>query len=151
MCTKLLLKGTAVNEIVNTEELPKKNDALLKLLQENPKGKFLIFSSYDNPFETIEASVEQLGMRVRQLKGNKDAVAGTLRNFEKEGGCLLLNSRFAGSGLNITAATHVVLLHAMTHEEEKQILGRAHRIGRAGSLNFIKLLHKGEESYVEQS
>jgi SNF2 family DNA or RNA helicase len=63
--------------------------------------------------------------------------------------CLLLNSHYAGSGLNITAATHVILLHAMTHEEEKQVLGRAYRIGRTGSLEFIKLLHKGEESYME--
>jgi hypothetical protein len=37
----------------------------------------------------------------------------------------------------------------MTHEEEKQVLGRAYRIGRTGSLEFIKLLHKGEESYME--
>jgi len=153
-CTKLILKPT-VNEIVNVEEsaptdLPKKQEALLRLLEQNPKGKFLIFSRYDNPFESIEASVESLGMKVRQLKGNKDAVAATLRGFESGAvGCLLLNSRFAGSGLNITAATHVVLLHAMTHEEEKQILGRAHRIGRTDSLNFVKLLHDGEGSYLD--
>jgi hypothetical protein len=38
----------------------------------------------------------------------------------------------------------------MTHEEEKQVLGRAYRIGRNGPLTFIKLLHKGEESYTEE-
>jgi len=79
------------------------------------------------------------------LKGNKDAVASTLRAFQSgDLRCLLLNSHYAGSGLNITAATHVILLHAMTHEEEKQILGRAYRMGRTAPLHFIRLLHTGE-------
>ena len=127
------------------DQLEKKPDALIRLFKENPEGRFLVFSRYDNPFLSMEESIAALGIKVKQLKGNKDAVAATLRAFD--GGdlrCLLLNSYHAGSGLNITAATHVVLLHAMTHEEEKQILGRAHRIGRKEPLHFIRLLHEDE-------
>jgi hypothetical protein len=123
----------------------KKADALLRLFKENPTGKFLVFSRYDNPFTAMEEAITGLGVTVKQLKGNKDGIASTLRQFQ--GGdvrCLLLNSHYAGSGLNITAATHVVLLHAMTHEEEKQILGRAYRMGRTEPLHFIKLLHPDE-------
>ena len=123
----------------------KKADALLRLFKENPTGKFLVFSRYDNPFTAMEEAITGLGVTVKQLKGNKDGIASTLRQFQ--GGdvrCLLLNSHYAGSGLNITAATHVVLLHAMTHEEEKQILGRAYRMGRTEPLHFIKLLHADE-------
>jgi SNF2 family DNA or RNA helicase len=123
----------------------KKADALLRLFKENPAGKFLVFSRYDNPFTAMEEAITGLGVTVKQLKGNKDGIASTLRQFQ--GGdvrCLLLNSHYAGSGLNITAATHVVLLHAMTHEEEKQILGRAYRMGRTEPLHFIKLLHADE-------
>lgn len=155
-CTKFVKEGnTIVETAAAAEEAPEhellgKEETLLRLMRQNPEGRFLIFSRYDNPFEGIERRVTELGVVVRQLKGNKDAIAGTLKAFD--GGsarCLLLNSRFAGSGLNITAATHVVLLHAMTHEEEKQILGRAYRMGRKGALNFVKLLNKGEESYAE--
>lgn len=127
--------------------LPKKHDALMQIFKENPAGRFLIFSRYDNPFIEVEQRMASLGMKVRQLKGNKDAVAATLRGFQ--GGdtrCLLLNAHYAGSGLNITAATHVILLHAMTHEEEKQILGRAYRMGRTEPLHFIKLLHESEQA-----
>jgi len=93
----------------------------------------------------MESSIDALGIKVKQLKGNKDAIASTLRSFQAgDLRCLLLNSYYAGSGLNITAATHVVLLHAMTHEEEKQILGRAYRMGRTEPLNFIRLLHSDE-------
>ena len=122
----------------------------MKILADNPKGRFLIFSRYDNPFNAIEKSVEDLGIKVRSLKGSKDTISATLRAFDKgELRCLLLNSQFAGAGLNITSATHVILLHAMTHEEEKQILGRSYRLGRKGPLNFIKLLNKDEDNYYD--
>ncbi len=127
------------------EQLEKKSDALMRIFKENPQGRFLVFSRYDNPFAAIESSIEAIGVKVKQLKGNKDAVASTLRGFQSgDLRCLLLNSHYAGSGLNITAATHVILLHAMTHEEEKQILGRAYRMGRTAPLNFIRLLHADE-------
>lgn len=154
-CKKLLTKDLSSNIIVEAdqtqvEQLPKKNDALLKIINENPTGKFLIFSRYDNPFDALESNLENLGIHVKHLKGNKDAIKSTLTKFETGRiQCLLLNSQFAGAGLNITAATHVILLHAMTHEEEKQILGRAHRVGREGPLVFIKLLHENEENYSE--
>jgi SNF2 family DNA or RNA helicase len=155
-CKKLVAAaaGPTENAIVTEEtaavQEPKKHEALLQLIQENPDGRFLIFSRYDNPFDQIEGSIAALGIKVRNLKGNKDVIAHTLKAFASgDVKCLLLNSQFAGSGLNITAATHVVLLHAMSYEEEKQILGRAYRVGREGPLNFIKLLHKGEETYSE--
>lgn len=154
-CTKLLVRKEGENAIVTTtanpeEELLKKHEALLKLLQDAPNGRFLIFSKYDSPFEKIENDVVNLGIMAKELKGNKDAIASTLRAFDRgDIQCLLLNARYAGAGLNIIGATHVVLFHSMTHEEEKQILGRAYRMGRKGPLHFVKLLNKGEESYSE--
>ena len=149
-CTKLLLKGEMnVIESDTKDDMPKKHEALLRLLIDNPNGRFLVFSRYDNPFELIEKGIEELGINVRHLKGSKDTIASVLRSFDTgKLNCLLLNSQFAGAGLNITSATHVILLHAMTHEEEKQILGRSQRIGRKGPLTFIKLLNKDEDNYV---
>ena len=147
-----VVKEQARNEIIEAgaaeepqEILEKKPDALLRVFRENPQGRFLVFSRYDNPFTEMETQLETTGVRVKQMKGNKDAVAATLRSFQSgDLRCLLLNSHYAGAGLNITAATHVILLHAMTHEEEKQILGRAYRMGRTEPLNFIRLLHENE-------
>jgi hypothetical protein len=36
----------------------------------------------------------------------------------------------------------------MTHEEEKQILGRAYRLGRSEPLEVIRLLHPDELQHV---
>jgi SNF2 family DNA or RNA helicase len=143
--TKVVTNKEDTAIVDQEEELEKKPETLMRLFKENPQGRFLVFSRYDNPFSAMESTIESLGIKVKQLKGNKDAIASTLRAFQ--GGdlnCLLLNSHYAGSGLNITSATHVVLLHAMTHEEEKQILGRAYRMGRTEPLHFIRLLHSDE-------
>ena len=124
--------------------LPKKSDALIKILEDNPDGKFLIFSRYENPlfalYERLSASYTSA-----TLQGNKDVIAHLLDSFAKGATKILfLNSRNAAAGINIPSATHVILLHKMAQEEEKQILGRAYRLGRTGPLNFIQLLTERE-------
>jgi SNF2 family DNA or RNA helicase len=132
-------RGLAINS-----RLPKKIDALLKIINENPDGKFLIFSRYENPLYTLRENLEATH-RVGSLQGNKDVIAHMLEDFAKGNTkILLLNSRNAAAGINIPMATHVILLHKMVQEEEKQILGRAYRMGRTEPLHFIKLLHERE-------
>jgi ERCC4-related helicase len=134
-----------VEKPVENQPLLKK-EALIKLFQDNPTGKFLVFSRYDNPFLQITAELETVGIHgVREVKGTKDVIQNTLNMFQRgDLRCLLLNSIHAGAGLTITAATHIILLHAMEVEEEKQILGRAYRLGRKEPLNVYKLVHADE-------
>jgi SNF2 family DNA or RNA helicase len=123
---------------------PKKMEALLKVINDAPDGKFIIFSRYENPLNAIQESL-QTSHRVATLQGNKDVIANMLQDFEKSKiRILLLNSKNAAAGINIPTATHVILLHKMLQEEEKQILGRAYRIGRTQPLHFMKLLHDRE-------
>lgn len=145
----MLGQGAAAAEAVMDIEDPnkplKKPDQLLKLIRENPKGKFLVFSRYDNPFDQIRLVCETENISIRQVKGNRDVVNSVLHSFEDgKTRVLYLNSSYSGAGLNIVSATHVVLLHAMSAEEEKQIVGRAYRLGRTNDLTVIKLLHPGE-------
>lgn len=45
--------------------------------------------------------------------------------------CLLLNLSYAGKGLNLVEATHVFLVEQILNaDEEKQAVGRVHRIGQ---------------------
>jgi SNF2 family DNA or RNA helicase len=48
--------------------------------------------------------------------------------------------------MNLVSASHVVLLHSMTQEEEKQVVGRAFRLGRTDPLQVVKLVHESEVS-----
>ena len=134
----------ASHEKGQTLRLPKKIEALLNIINEAPDGKFIIFSRYENPLYSIQERLEGTH-RVATLQGNKDVIAHTLAEFASGNiKVLLLNSRNAAAGINIPTATHVILLHKMLHEEEKQILGRAYRMGRTEPLHFIKLLHDRE-------
>ncbi len=124
--------------------LPKKLDALLELLDANPDGKFLIFCRYENPLEHLHESISSRCSSTL-LHGNKDAIANIVKDFSAGTlRCLLLNSQKAAAGINLPAATHVILYHKMAPEEEHQILGRAYRLGRTGPLTLVQLLHEQE-------
>jgi SNF2 family DNA or RNA helicase len=132
-----------------TQEPLRKVEQLLQLLREgiatNPQARFLIFSRFDNPLTQITQELSSMNIQAAQVLGNKDVIHRMLKQFEQGNlRVLSLNSIMAGAGMNITSATHVILLHAMNHEEEKQILGRAYRMGRKDPLQVIRLLHPDE-------
>jgi len=137
--------GKPVNEMV-IERKPKKKEALLKLITEG-KGRFLVFNRYDNPFLEIEGELVDKGIKVATVRGNKDHVSIILKKFEKgEIQVLLMNSMQAGVGMDLVGATHIVLMHSMKSEEERQIVGRAMRLGRTEPLNLVRLLHENEHT-----
>ena len=124
---------------------PTKKDALFKLITETKGGRFLIFNRFDNPFYEIEEKLLEKGVRVASVRGNKDHVSSILKQFEKgDIQVLLMNSMQAGAGMDLKSATHIVLMHVMKKEEEKQIVGRAIRLGRTEPLNLVRLLHDNE-------
>ncbi len=123
---------------------PKKLDALLQILEEHPDGRFLIFCRYENALEQLQDSISSR-LPATLLHGNKDTIAHIVKDFsEGTAKCLLLHSQKAAAGINLPAATHVILYHKMAAEEEHQILGRAYRLGRKGPLALIQLLHEQE-------
>ena len=128
---------------------PKKKEALLKLIKEATGGRFLVFNRFDNPFLEIEGELLESGIKVATVKGNKDHVSIILKKFEKgEIKVLLMNSMQAGVGMDLVGATHIVLMHAMKSEEERQIVGRAMRLGRTEPLNLVRLLHDNEQTVM---
>ena len=57
---------------------------------------------------------------------------------------LMLNSTHKGSGLEISSATDIIITHAMDSELEKQVIGRAQRLGRTDPLNVHYILYSNE-------
>jgi len=132
-----------VNEIIAKK--PKKKEALLKLIKETKGGRFLVFNRYDNPFLELEGELLELGFHVATVKGNKDHISNILKQFEKgKIQILLMNSTQAGAGMDLKSATHIILMHMMRKEEERQIVGRAIRLGRTEPLTLVRLLHEDE-------
>ncbi len=133
-----------IKHVEQVPQLPKKIDSLLRILRENPQGKFVLFSRYDNTFHTLyNTLLDTVPMSI--LQGNKDVIANMLEDFNS--GILrllMINSKQAAAGLGITGATHIVFMHKLDFEEEKQILSRAYRLGRTEPLHCISLLHERE-------
>jgi SNF2 family DNA or RNA helicase len=141
--SNLLVK---VGESKPEAKLRSKPKELLEFLVKNPEARVLIFSRYENPFTSLGVSFEEKGISYHMLKGNKDVIAAQIRAFETgEKRVLFLPTETAAAGMNLVSATHVVLLHAMTPDEEKQVIGRAYRLGRKNPLQVIHLLHEGEQ------
>lgn len=139
------LKSIGDISIIQTQPiLPRKIHALLKILQDNPNGKFLVFSRFDNPLLEIHETIAE-HYPSQNLGGNKDIIARQIAEFETGiTKVLLLNSSLSIAGMNLPSATHVILYHKMGMDEERNILSRAQRIGRKTSLHFTKLLYERE-------
>jgi hypothetical protein len=130
------------------EEPPQKlnkKEALIQFLKQHPTAKVLMFSGYDASFSGLESRLVEEGITYGTVNGSLLRINKLLRDFKAgKYNVLFLNARNMGSGLNIESATHVVLFHRMSSEIEKQIIGRAMRLGRTQPLDVIHLVHENE-------
>ena len=126
-----------------------KNDALLQFLKENPTAKVLMFSGYDATFNTLQTVLKTADISHAIVHGSNAHINKLLREFETgKYRVLFLNANNMGAGLNISAASHVVLYHRMNQATEHQIVGRAYRLGRTAPLDVVHLLHTDEVETV---
>ena len=128
-----------------TNELPNKEDALLELLKANSNGKFLIFSSHDQSFTYIESALKSVNQNIVNVLGSIGRI-NTIINDYKNGNTnvLMLNSTHYGTGLNLENTTDLIFYHKMSSDMEKQVIGRAQRVGRKSVLKIHYLYQQNE-------
>jgi len=127
------------------EEIKKmtKIEKIIDIIKSNPEGKFLVFSDYDNTFYPICDALKDNEIEFVQVKG---AIKTREKNLDafREGDVpvIFLNSTTDGSGINLTESTDIILCHQMDKSTEKQIIGRALRIGRKEPLtvHYIQIM-----------
>lgn len=124
-----------------------KEDTLMRILQEQPDGKFLVFSRFDGGiFWRIIPKLQAAGIPYAEIKGTTYQMVNILDRFKRgEIRVILLNTHYAGSGIDISCATDVVILHAMEHDKT-QAVGRAQRVGRTVPLRVHNLCYTHEMS-----
>lgn len=136
-----------VNEKINDspkKQIASKEDTLLQIIKENPQGKYLVFSKYDSGFLKLMNILQNNGITCSELKGNTAHMMNVLDKFKSgEIQVILLNTYFAGSGIDISYATDVILFHSMGNAKH-QAIGRAQRVGRADRLNIHYLCYEHE-------
>lgn len=133
----------------NEETVPTKGAALLKLLTESTQDqRFLVFSAHEASFKGLRELLSARGICCEVLQGSANRVERLRKQF-RDGSVrvLCMNARHVGSGINLEAATHVILYHRMNVELERQVIGRAVRFERAEELRVVHLVHEEETAY----
>jgi hypothetical protein len=121
-----------------------KEDRLIELLNSKPEGKFLIFSRIDSGFWKLEQKLRDNNIQYSEMKGHTSHMMRLLDDFrEGRTRVILLNTYYAGSGIDISFATDVVLFHMMGLDRN-QAIGRAQRQGRINQLHIHTLCYPNE-------
>ena len=137
--------GNVIQNHVPVNEHKTKLEEFIHYIENNPKAKILMFSGYDATLFQLTSEMQHRNIPFSTINGSTHRVAKIINEFaEGNYRVLLLNSRHVGAGLNITCATDIFLFHKMSSEMEKQIVGRAYRMGRKEPLKVFHLLHQSE-------
>ena len=134
-----------IQNTVDANEPKTKVEEFINFVVSNPTARILMFSGYDASFFQLTSELTHRNIEYSMINGSSHRVSKIISEFS-EGNyrVLFLNSRHVGAGLNITCASDVFLFHKMSSEMEKQIIGRAYRMGRKAPLNVHHLLHNNE-------
>jgi SNF2 family DNA or RNA helicase len=139
-------EGSADEEASDAPTLPTKGAALLNLLASSTEDqRYLVFSAHEASFKGLRELLSARGIRCEVLQGTSARVDRLRKQF-RDGTVrvLCMNARHVGAGINLEAATHVILYHKMNVELERQVIGRAVRFERADELRVVHLVHEHE-------
>ena len=118
-----------------------KEETIVKIIQNNKKGRFLIFSDWDESFNTIREVLKTNNIPFVEIKGQINTRTKNIEKFrEGEISVVFLNSINNSSGINMQETTDIILYHYMNDSTTTQIIGRANRIGRKTPLNVHHLI-----------
>lgn len=139
---KLIAIVDNTNKTEIEENVLNKEETLLKILNSKPSGKFLIFSKNENTFDKIKLLLTNY--RYDMLKGNTSHMINVLNKFKNgDLNIIFLNTQYAGSGIDISDATDIIIFHKMGIDKE-QAIGRAQRVGRTTELYIHNLCYDHE-------
>ena len=134
--------------LVGSDTASGKTDTLFELLDPliADGQKVLVFSQFVQMLQLLEKDCATRNIRTHILTGQTKDRQSVVNDFQKEtGACVfLLSLRAAGTGLNLTNASYVVLYDPWWNPAvEAQAIDRSHRIGQTQTVNAYRLIAPG--------
>ncbi len=122
--------------------------ALIELLEPlmEEGQKVLVFSQFVEMLAIIEAEMQERGWTTFKLTGQTEERGALVDSFQSHAGSavFLISLKAGGFGLNLTAASYVVLFDPWWNPAvEAQAIDRTHRIGQKQTVFAYRLLIKG--------
>lgn len=147
-----LMNENLMNENIIFTKIENSKNIFLKEYIESIKNmdkKIIIFSDYSNIFSYIEYICDENEISYIDLdKGNIKDIDYAVNEYKYGNVKILLsNSTLFGCGMNFENASDIIFVHKMDFSIEKQVIGRAQRIGRKEILNIIYLEHENESIF----
>ena len=121
--------------------------ALMELLEPlmEEGQKVLVFSQFVEMLAIIEAEIQERGWRSFKLTGQTEDRGALVNEFQGHAGAatFLISLKAGGFGLNLTAASYVVLFDPWWNPAvEAQAIDRTHRIGQQQTVFAYRLIVK---------
>ena len=134
--------------LVGSDTASGKTETLFELLDPliADGQKVLVFSQFVQMLELLEKECKMRNIHTHVLTGQTKDRQQVVGDFQKEtGACVfLLSLRAAGTGLNPTNASYVVLYDPWWNPAvEAQAIDRSHRIGQTQTVNAYRLIAPG--------
>jgi superfamily II DNA or RNA helicase len=135
-------------ELVGSDAISGKTETLFELLEpllaENQK--VLLFSQFVQMLRILEKDCAARQIPTHILTGETKDRQQVMQAFQEDtnAGVFLLSLRAAGTGLNLTTASNVVLYDPWWNPAvEAQAIDRSHRIGQTVTVNAYRLIAPG--------
>jgi hypothetical protein len=134
--------------LVGSDTASGKTDTLFELLEPllAEGQKVLVFSQFVQMLKLLEAECKARDMSTHLLTGETKSRQDVVNAFQADPNpsVFLLSLRAAGTGLNLTTASYVVLYDPWWNPAvEAQAIDRSHRIGQTRTVNAYKLITPG--------
>jgi superfamily II DNA or RNA helicase len=135
-------------QLVGSDSISGKTDTLFELLEPllQEGQKVLIFSQFVQMLRLLETECKTRQISTHVLTGETKERQAVVQNFQEDGqaAVFLLSLRAAGTGLNLTNASYVVLYDPWWNPAvEAQAIDRSHRIGQTRTVNAYRLIAPG--------
>jgi hypothetical protein len=134
--------------LVGSDTASGKTDTLFELLDPliSEGQKVLVFSQFVQMLHLLEKECRDRQINTHVLTGQTKDRQQVVNAFQNDGnpGVFLLSLRAAGTGLNLTNASYVVLYDPWWNPAvEAQAIDRSHRIGQTHTVNAYRLIAPG--------
>ena len=134
--------------LVGSDTESGKMDTLYELVEPllEEGHKVLVFSQFVRMLQILEKQCEDRSMPTYMLTGetkNRQDIVNAFQEDESPA-IFLLSLRAAGTGLNLTSASYVVIYDPWWNPAvEAQAIDRTHRIGQTATVNAYKMISPG--------
>ena len=134
--------------LVGSDTASGKTDTLFELLDPLVADgqKVLVFSQFVQMLQLLEKECAARNIHTHMLTGQTKDRQSVVSEFQADtgAGVFLLSLRAAGTGLNLTNASYVVLYDPWWNPAvEAQAIDRSHRIGQTQTVNAYRLIAPG--------